>query len=236
MTLFGPRVGKQRPDFLKPDAGRQRMQKFPGLSAHKVAVGQARPLGFPAAFAEAFVPQINAHAEFVGEFGGIVRKKMTVSAADFPDEAAGRRQERSEFGAQRGAPLGDVLDESGFIVHAFNWREPARWRNLEASAFPEARQTHNNGQSGALGVFRPDPALVQLDNMLYDAEAQARATSLARAPLLHPVKPLVDVRQVFRRDACAIVADKTLDLVLAGSACAEFDARALGGVFQCVVE
>ena len=104
MALFGPRVGKQRPDFLKRDAGRQRRQKFPGLSAHKVAVRQTRPLGLPAAFAKAFVPQINAHANFVGKFRGIVCKEMAVPAADFPDYAAGRRQERCELGAQR-SPL-----------------------------------------------------------------------------------------------------------------------------------
>ena len=100
------------------------MQKFPGLRAHKVAVGQTGSLDLPAAFAEAFVPQINPHAKLVGKFSGIARQEMAMPAADLPDKAAGRQQERSELGAQNGPPLGDVRDESGFIVHGFNCASP----------------------------------------------------------------------------------------------------------------
>ncbi len=80
------------------------------------------------------------------------------------------------------------------------------------------------------GAFarRLDLAAVKFDQMLYQREAQTQAAAPLRACLISLSEEIEDVRQEFRRDAVAGVADDDSDVSF-GAFGAQFDTAAGGG-------
>jgi hypothetical protein len=133
VALFGPRIGKQHPDFPKSNLGRQGVEKFQRLGPDKVAVGEVAALGLAEGAGDSFAAQVDPDADLGGEFRGITFEEMAVPATDLPDDGLRRREQRGEFSPQGGTPLGDELDKGRFEIHGPYWRE------AEAGAIPKLR-------------------------------------------------------------------------------------------------
>lgn len=99
MTFFRPRIRKQDPDFGKSNTKRQRVEKLEGVRSHKVTIAEFAALGFAVSPGNPLARQIYAHTEALGKFCGVALEKMPVTAADFPDNRAGLRQNSVQLGA-----------------------------------------------------------------------------------------------------------------------------------------
>jgi len=125
VAFLGPRIGEENPKLLDSDPGGKGVQKFPGFRPDEMAIGQAGPVRFAQAAADALAAYIHAEAVLKGKLRGIAGEEMAMPTPDFPDNGPRPGQQGRQPGAQGGAPSGDLLDEFGFESHAPNWREPA---------------------------------------------------------------------------------------------------------------
>ncbi len=135
VALLGPRIRKEHPNLREGDAGRERMQKLPGLPPDEMAIGQVRAARFAQAATDALAAHIHPEAVLLGKLRGVAREKVPVPAADLPDDGPRPGQQGGQPGAQRGTTLGDLLDKFRIESHPPNWRERSARCNPEAQAF-----------------------------------------------------------------------------------------------------
>ena len=112
VPLLRPRIGKQDPDLLEPNNGRQCVQEFARFAAQKTAVFQVVAGAFFFRALDSLHAAIDADKVFVPAEAGIVSEEMAVPAADFPDQ--GPRNRTKKGVCQRGqarTPGGDVREE-----------------------------------------------------------------------------------------------------------------------------
>lgn len=132
MTFFGPRVGKQHPEFGKRDVRWQRIDQFASFGLDEVAVSELGALGLAVGSPDAVADQVHAQAKTLRMLRRVAREEMPVPAANLQRDGGCGRDKRGQLGAQRGAALGDMLDEFWFGSHAPYRREEALRRNPEA--------------------------------------------------------------------------------------------------------
>lgn len=159
-----------------------------------------------------------------------------MAGSDFPDDGLFGGEKRREFGSQRGAALVDAGEEFRSEAHEPVVRESAAWRNSEASHFLRPGQPHEDREPLPLQTLRPDPTLVQLHDVLDDAQPEAGAARLTGATFFHPIKAFEDVREIVRGDARAVVADKTFNFGRAVGAGTEDNTGTLRRVFKRILE
>ena len=127
VTLLGPRVGKEHPDFFESNPWGQGEQKLPRFSQDKVTVSQSGMPGLAPAPVDARPSQVHTHTELLGKDRRIAGQEMSVPATDFPDHGTRFGEKYGQHGAQGGAPLGDLFHEFRFQAHGSSWREPPPW-------------------------------------------------------------------------------------------------------------
>ncbi len=115
-----PRIRKEHPDFLKSDAGGQRMKKLPRLRAHEVTVGEPRTVAFFAAALESIENHVDADTEFLRKFLRVAHQKVPVAASHFPDNRLRCRKQRGERRAESRTALGNFDKEGGLEIHRAN--------------------------------------------------------------------------------------------------------------------
>ena len=118
VTFFGPRVGKQDPEFGEGGAGRQRIDQLPGFRLDKVAVSELGPLGLALRPPDPVTDQVHPEAETLGIFRRVAGQKMAVSRADLQRDGGSSGDERGERSAQCSLSLRDACEEFGFGSHA----------------------------------------------------------------------------------------------------------------------
>ena len=80
-----------------------------------------------------------------------------------------------------------------------------------------------------------DGAVVPLDDLLCNGEAEAGAAGFSRSGLVHPVKAVENAVAVFFRDTDTVIADLHPDGVCPGTG-SDADMAAIGGIFDGVAE
>src|SRR5438034_1841376 len=91
------------------------------------------------------------------------------------------------------------------------WRVPPNTPGLGAGSL--SRQREDNARGHAQSAFRAHAATMQRDDVFDDGKAEAGAAIFAASPLIHPIKALKNMWQIFLRDAGAVVFHADLDVI-----------------------
>ncbi len=118
MASLGPRIGKQNPNFLESYPGRKHVQKFPRLGAEEMTVGQPGTIALAVAPHQAIGDNIDADAEFIGIFLRIVDEKVSVPAANFPDDGSRHGKQCRQFRPQMRPAFANRRKKFRFEIHA----------------------------------------------------------------------------------------------------------------------
>ena len=97
-------------------------------------------------------------------------------------------------------------------------------------------QGEEEGDAFSRAAFGRDLALVEMDAVLHDREAQPRAANFPASPLVDPVEPLEDPVDVFRGDADTIVREAEIVIFGVFLVAIDRDLDVLAGVGEGIVE